>query len=67
VDPRGPLNLVAIEIIFGRLFEAFRCTSQAVSTGSSAGGDAQPLMKKHVPNLRSILGPRYLMILYLLL
>jgi hypothetical protein len=44
--PRSPLDLVAIEIIFRRLFEAFRRTSQAIGTGSSAGGDTQPLKKK---------------------
>jgi hypothetical protein len=63
--PRSPLDLVAIEIIFGRLFEAFRCTSQAAGTGSSIGGDTQPLKKKRAPMLRSILVPRYPIILYL--
>jgi hypothetical protein len=44
-ESRSPLNLVAIEIIFGRLFEAFQHTSQAISTGTSAGVDTQ-LAKK---------------------
>jgi hypothetical protein len=43
---QNPLDLVTIEIIFGRLFEAFRRTSQVVGTESSAGGDTQPLKKK---------------------
>jgi hypothetical protein len=30
--PRSPLDLVAIEIIFGRLSEAFRHASQAAGT-----------------------------------
>jgi hypothetical protein len=38
-EPQSPLNLVAIEIIFGHLFEAFQHTSQAISTGTSAGVD----------------------------
>jgi hypothetical protein len=38
--PRSPLDLVAIEINFGHLFEAFRHTSQAAGTRLSAGGDA---------------------------
>jgi hypothetical protein len=44
--PRSPLDLVTIEIIFWRLFEAFQRTSQAAGTESSAGGDTQPLKKK---------------------
>jgi hypothetical protein len=45
-EPRSPLDLVAIEIIFGRLFEAFQRTSQAAGTSSSVSGDTQPLKKK---------------------
>jgi hypothetical protein len=44
--PKSPLDLVAIEIVFGRLFEAIQCTSQATGARSSAGGDTQPLKKK---------------------
>jgi hypothetical protein len=40
--PQSPLDLVDVEHIFGRLFEAFRLTSQAARTGTSAGGYAQP-------------------------
>jgi hypothetical protein len=57
-EPRSHLDLVAIEIIFGHLFKAFRRTSQAAGTGSSAGGDTQPLKMKRIPMLRSILVPR---------
>jgi hypothetical protein len=39
---RSPLDLVTVEIIFGRLFEAFQLTSQATRTGASARDDAQP-------------------------
>jgi hypothetical protein len=56
--PQSPLDLVAIEIIFGRLFEAFRRTSQAAGTGSSAGGNTQPPKKKCALMLKSILTPR---------
>jgi hypothetical protein len=45
-EPRSPLDLVAIEIIFGHLFEAFQRTSQAAGTSSSVSGDTQPLKKK---------------------
>jgi hypothetical protein len=44
--PKSPLDLVTIEIIFGRLFEAFQYTSQAIGAESSADGDTQPLKKK---------------------
>jgi hypothetical protein len=56
--PRSPLNLVAIEIIFGRLFEAFRHVSQAAGTGTSVGGAAQRMKKTHVPPLKSVLALR---------
>jgi hypothetical protein len=52
--PQSPLNLVAIEIIFWRLFEAFRRTSQAAGTGSSTGGDTLPPKKKRASLLKSI-------------
>jgi hypothetical protein len=63
--PWSPLDLVAIKIISGRLFEAFRRTSQAAGTRSSTGGDNQHLKKKHALMLKSILAPRYPIILYL--
>jgi hypothetical protein len=56
--PKSPLDLVAIEIIFGRLFEAFRHTSQAVGAESSIGGDTPPLKKKRALMLKSIVAPR---------
>jgi hypothetical protein len=37
--PQSPLDLVAIEFVFGCLFEAFRHTSQVAGTGTSAGAD----------------------------
>jgi hypothetical protein len=55
--PRSPLDLVVIENIFRRLFEAFRHTSQAIGTALSVGGDTQPLKKKRTLTLKSILMP----------
>jgi hypothetical protein len=49
---RCTLDLVAIEIIFGRLFEVFRHTTQAASIGSSAGGNTQPPKKKKHANAK---------------
>jgi hypothetical protein len=40
LSPQNPLNLVVVEHIFGRLFEAFRQVSQAARTGTSAGDNA---------------------------
>jgi hypothetical protein len=56
--PQSPLDLVAIEIIFGLLFEAFRRISQAVGTASLVSGDIQHPKKRHASMLKSILAPR---------
>jgi hypothetical protein len=55
--PRSPLDLVAIEIIFGCLFELFQRISQATSTGTSAGDDIPPRKKLRQPLLKKILVP----------
>jgi hypothetical protein len=49
--PQSPLSLVVVEIVFGRLFEAFRHESQAAGAGTSAGGAAQPVKKTCRPLL----------------
>jgi hypothetical protein len=56
--PHSPLDLVAIEIIFGRLFEVFQHTTQATGTATSAGDDIQPQKKMCPPSLKKILVPR---------
>jgi hypothetical protein len=56
--PRSPLDLVVVEIIFGRLFEDFRHISQATGTGTSTGGVIQPQKKMCHPFLKKILVPR---------
>jgi hypothetical protein len=43
--PRSPLDLVIVEIIFGRIFEAFLRVSQATGTSTSAGDDIQSRKK----------------------
>jgi hypothetical protein len=40
--PLCPWDFVTIEIIFGRLFEVFRCASQATGTRTLIGDDTQP-------------------------
>jgi hypothetical protein len=61
--PRSPLDLVGVEFVFGRLFEAFRGTSQATRTGTSAGADTRPAKKSQVPSMKKILVAMYAMIL----
>jgi hypothetical protein len=53
--PRSPLDLVAVEIICGRIFEAFHRMSHA----TSAGGDKPPRKKAHRVLLKKNLAPRY--------
>jgi hypothetical protein len=43
----SPLDLVAVEIIFGRVFEVFHRMSQAAATGATPVSDDKPLQKKH--------------------
>jgi hypothetical protein len=43
--PRSPLDLIAVEIIFRRLFETFRRISHAIGTGTLADDDIQPRKK----------------------
>jgi hypothetical protein len=48
-------DLVAIEINFGCLFEAFRCISQATGIGTLARDDIPPRKKLRQPPLKKIL------------
>jgi hypothetical protein len=43
--PRSPLGLVAVKLVFGHLFEAFQCLTQAARTDTSAGADTQPMKR----------------------
>jgi hypothetical protein len=63
--PQSCLNLVVVEYIFGRLFEAFRLASQAARIGTSAGDDAQPSKRARAPPLRWMIVPKNVMILLL--
>jgi hypothetical protein len=53
--PQSPLDLVDVDIIFGRLFEAFQRASQASGTGASAGNDTHPSKKAWTPSLKKML------------
>jgi hypothetical protein len=56
--PRNPLDLIAVDVIFGYLFEVFQRISQATGTSTSASADTQPWKKMRQPSLKKILGPR---------
>jgi hypothetical protein len=60
---QSPLGLVAVKLIFGCLFEAFQCPSQATRTDTSAGANTQPAKRLQTPPMRRMLMPKYVMIL----
>jgi hypothetical protein len=60
---RNRLNLVAVNLAFRRLFEAFQHVSQAIRTDTMAGADTQPAKKPRAPSMRRILAPKYVIIL----
>jgi hypothetical protein len=56
--PQNPLDSVAVEIIFGHLFEAFQHASQAVRTGTSPNDGTLPVKKTHALPLKRMLAPK---------
>jgi hypothetical protein len=64
---RNQLNLVSVNLAFGRLFEAFQHISQAVRTDATVGAGTQPAKKTQAPSMRRILAPKYVMLLICLL
>jgi hypothetical protein len=65
---RNRLNLVSVNLAFGRLFESFQHISQAIRTDATAGADTQPAKKPRTPSMRRIFAPKYVMLLtYILL
>jgi hypothetical protein len=62
--PCSPLDLVAIEFIFGRIFEAFQQISQAVVAGATSADDNKQLKRFCRPPLKKALVLRYLCILF---
>jgi hypothetical protein len=61
--PQSPLSLVVVKLVFGHLFEAFQCPSQAARTNTSVGADTQLAKRLRAPLMRRMLTPRYVMIL----
>jgi hypothetical protein len=64
-EPQSPLNLGAVEIVFGCLFEAFGHSSQAASTGTSARVDTQLVKKARALPSKRMLTPKYVIIFLL--
>jgi hypothetical protein len=60
---RNRLNLVSVNLAFGRLFEAFQHISQAIKTDATARADTQPAKKPRAPSMKRILAPKYVMLL----
>jgi hypothetical protein len=60
---RNRLNLVSVNLAFGRLFEAFQHISQAIRTDATAGADTQPAKKPRATSMRRILASKYVMLL----
>jgi hypothetical protein len=52
------LDLVAIEIIFQRIFEAFRQISHTAGAGVASTNDDKPLKRLRRPPLKKALMPR---------
>jgi hypothetical protein len=47
--PRSLLHLVVVEIVFGRIFEAFRCISQVATASTVATDDDKPSKRSRQP------------------
>jgi hypothetical protein len=60
---RNQLNLVAVNLAFARLFEAFQHISQAIRTDATTGVDTQLAKKPWAPSMRRILAAKYVIIL----
>jgi hypothetical protein len=65
--PRSPLDVVAIKIIFGRIFESFQQISQVATIGTTSADDNKPLKRLRRPPLKKVLLPRYSCILLFIL
>jgi hypothetical protein len=61
--PQSLLGLVAVKIVFGRLFKAFQRTTLAARIDTSAGADTQPVKRLWAPPIRRMLAPRYVIVL----
>jgi hypothetical protein len=65
--PRSPLDSIAIEIIFGCIFEAFPRICQAAGTGAMSTDDNKPHKRFRQPPLKKALVLRYSCIFFFIL
>jgi hypothetical protein len=61
--PRCSLGLVTVKLIFGCLFVALQCPTQAAQIDTSAGADTQPVKRLQAPSMRKMLAPMYVTVL----
>jgi hypothetical protein len=61
--PRCSLGLVAVKLIFGRLFEALQCLTQAAMINTSAGAYTQSAKKLWASSMKRMLMPKYVTVL----
>jgi hypothetical protein len=54
--PRCSPSLVAVNLVFGRLFEALQRPTQATKIDTSAGADIQPTKRLQALSMRKMLG-----------
>jgi hypothetical protein len=57
--PCCSLGLVTVKLIFGCLFVALQCPTQAAQIDTSAGADTQPAKRLQAPLMRKMLAPMY--------
>jgi hypothetical protein len=61
--PRCSLGLVAVKLVFRRLFEALQHLTQAAKINTSAGANTQPAKRLWAPPMRRMLVPKYVTVL----
>jgi hypothetical protein len=61
--PHCSPGLVAVKLVFGHLFEALQCLTQAATINTSVGADAQPAKRLWVPSMRRMLVAKYVIVL----
>jgi hypothetical protein len=56
-------SLVTVKLVFGCLFEALQCPTQAAKIDTSVGADIQPARRLQAPSIRKMLAPRCVIVL----
>jgi hypothetical protein len=61
--PCCSLGLVTTKLVFGCLFEALQCLTQAAKIDTSVGANTQPAKRLRAPPMRKMLVPGYVIVL----